>query len=352
MYQPLDATVQSDHLHPQASNSLKIVPGKLAFTANGQPASKPRTLSTDSMSTNAAVQSQPKIWVQALQTQGKTASKAIAQQLQEHWPKVDFSQPQWSQLAIAALLFSLPTGVSLAAFRAIAIPPQPRCNQAQAFQADLAELQCLHQAMQSNEHPTLIHSLQQLQNWSSESPVYSLSQRLLEDWSVVALSVAHQEFEAGRWENAARLATAIPTSLELGNQAQEHLTLWQKVQDQGKKAHDLALEALKQQDWQTARNHAQTLANLSNDYWRKQGIQALPEQIELARQAQQPSTPETAQLSASTVELSLPQQPQQRRRSQPAMPERSRFSMPLISLKKLTVGDPTSPTGPEFSATA
>ena len=324
-----------------------------------QPATQPLFLSAVSRAVQIIAKPPSLSWVQALQTKGDAASRAIAQQtpslvtqqVKEAWNNLDFSQPQWTQFAIAALLISLPTGVSLAAFRAIATPPQPRCNQPQTFQADLAELQCLHQAMQSNEHPALIRSLKPLKNWSSDSPVYGLSQRLLEDWSVVALSLAHQEFEAGRWENAARLAAAIPASLELGNQAQERLTLWQKVQSQGEKAYDLALEALEQQDWQTARDHAKTLANIGNDYWKQQGIQALPEQIDLAIQAQQPSNDESAQLSASAAGLPMPQQQQQPKRSQPAMPGRSRFAMPLVSLKKLNVGDP-SLTGPEFSATA
>lgn len=323
MYQPLDRAVQPAHVTNPGSPSLKLVP-------EGLP-SPPRNAVSPAIA--------------------QQASAGIARQLRDVWQHLALSQSQVSQLAIAALLMSLPTGVSLAAFRAIATPPQPSCNQPQAFQADLAELQCLHQAMQSNEHPALIRSLQQLHNWSSESPVYGLSQRLLEDWSVVALSLAHQEFEAGRWENAARLAAAIPSSLELGSHAQERLTLWQKVQSQGEKAYDLALVALEQQDWQTARDHAKTLANIGNDYWRQQGIQALPEQIDLAIQAQQPSKDESVQLSAARAELPWPQEEQQRRRSQPALPGRSRFTMPLISLKELTVGDP-SLTGPEFSATA
>ncbi len=354
MYQPLDVTVQPVRLIKSKLRSLTTISGESASATHNQTAEVQGTVLKPGTTAQAVTETQPRL--PTLQINGYSRVKAIAQQsssglalqLKDAWHNVDFSQPQWTQIAIAALLMSLPTGVSLVAFRAIATPPQPRCNQPQTFQADLAELQCLHQAMQSNEHPALIRSLKQLKNWSHESPVYGLSQRLLEDWSVVALSLAHEEFEAGRWENAARLAAAIPVSLELGSQAQERLTLWQKVQSQGEKAYDLALEALEQQDWQTARDHAKTLATIGNDYWRQQGIQALPEQIELARQAQQLSDEEAAQLSASAAGLPLPRQGQQQKHSQPA--KRSHFAIRPMSLKELTVEDP-SLAEPVFSAT-
>ncbi len=376
MYQPLDATVRPARLNKQKSTSLKRVStAPNAAPVHHQPTPQLNPLQASAKTASPSKKHPPRWeweWEQTRQVPGEALSQAIAQPavsgtvqqalsqitqklkaVKGGWGNLAFSHPQCTQLAIAALLMSLPTGVSVVAFRAIATLPQPRCNQPQQFRADLAELQCLHQAMQSEDQPTLIRSLNQLQNWSSESPVYGLSQRLLEDWSVVALSLAHQEFESGHWDNAARLAVAIPTSLDLGNQAQERLTIWQKIQNQGEKAHDLALEALEKQDWQTARDHAKTLANLGNDYWRKQGIQALPEQIELARQAQQPSAEGKAELSAS-AQTGLPfeekRQGQRQRRSQPALPGRSRFTLPLISLKELTVGDP-SPNKPEFSAT-
>lgn len=372
MYQPLDATAPADRLDESATEPSLTAPEALVKNIakqiitnpaiTNQPALEPSCGGKRWQWVKAAVQYKASSWLQTAKGYGN-ASQAIARQASHHipqplkeiWMPIELSSQQWTQLAIAGFLISLPTGVSFAAFQVLAAPPQPRCNQPQRFQADLARLQCLHQAMQSNDQPELLQALQKLQNWSIESPVYGLSQRLLEDWSVVALSMARQEFEAGRWENAAQLAAAIPDSLELREQVQEHLSLWETIRGQGEKTYELAIAALDQQDWQTAKAHAHTLAGLGNDYWRQKGIQALPEQIELARQAQQPSDEEGAQLSDSTegAQLSdstagLPH-PQQKQ-SQPALPGRSRFTMPIISLKKLTAVDPIA-KAPEFATT-
>lgn len=369
MYHPLDATAPADPLGKSANETSLTAPEALAKNIANQIITNPTPLTNQTITSQpalepscggkrwqwvkATVQCKASSWLQTAKGYGN-ASQAIARQASHHIPQpfkeictpIELSPQQWTQLAIVGFLISLPTGISFAAFQVLAAPPQPRCNQPQRFQADLAELQCLHQAMQSNDQPELLQALQKLQNWSIESPVYGLSQRLLEDWSVVALSMARQEFEAGRWENAAQLAAAIPDSLELREQAQEHLSLWETIRGQGEKTYELAIAALDQQDWQTAKTHAHTLAGLGNDYWRQKGIQALPEQIELARQAQQPSDEEGAQLSASTAGLPHPQQKQ----SQPALPGRSRFTMPIISLKKLTAVDPIA-KAPEFATT-
>lgn len=303
------------------------------------------------------------LWIQLAQAEGQKAADGICQQFTTISQNIDWSQPCWNRLAIASLLLSFPTGVSVAAFQVLAQPPQPNCDQSQYFQADLAKLQCLRQAMQSSEHQAILQALQQLQNWPSDSPVYGLSQRLLEDWSVVALSLARREFEAGQWNKAVQLASAIPAQLSLGSRAQTELNFWKTVRDQGQVAYDLALGALEKQDWQTARGHAETLAQLSNDYWRQQGLKELPqqielarqEQIELARQAQQPSAEDEGQWTAFLHNLPGAREQQLPQRSPGATAgsrRRSRFSMPVVvSLERLMVAEP-KPASPEFSQSA
>lgn len=260
--------------------------------------------------------------------------------------QVDFSQPHWHYLALGTLLLSLPTGVSLAALQTIASPPKANCNQPQQFRAELAELQCLHQAMESGDTQALTRALPKLQAWPSDSPVHSVAQRLLQDWSVVALSLAHREFETGQWDSAIRLAEAVPAELALGNE--EQLSLWRQIKARGEQAYELALDALEQQDWTTARQQAQTLASLNNDYWRQQGLQTLPEQIDKALQAQQPQD-RLPQISAA-LELRHADSSRAWLSEKPASVGRSPKAMPiLISIASLSISAP-SPTRPEFSA--
>lgn len=342
MYQPIDARVTAEPSAQPNSTPCETFSSQpnggpsqaTAISPSPTPLSNPRN----------PMQRKPSEWRQSQQQKLTQASGTIAHHLKEAWQHIDFSQSHWHYLTLGALILSLPTGVSLAAFQAIASPPTPNCNQPQKFQAELAQLQCLHQALESGETQAIIRALPQLQAWPSDSPVYSVAQRLLKDWSVVALSMADLEFEAGQWDSATRLAQAIPTELALGNEAQQRLSLWQQIQGQGDKVYKLAVDALEQQDWSAARQHAKTLANLSNDYWRQQGLQALPQKIDAALQAQQPQEDAT-QLSAAPVNLPQPS-------THPNPPARkSRLAMPiLMSVASLTISAP-APTRPEFSAT-
>jgi len=367
MYQPLDAAAKAIALRPGQPQPMpfkrpkaKAEPSKLSTAATAGLEAQciiltkqgPSPSEEAPLNEGAAQTANPEGNSEGNPEENTDASPEISK---TDRAGIDFSQSHWTNLAIGGLLLSLPVGVSAAAYHVIATPPQPNCNQPQRLRSDLAELQCLRRAMQSEDNSNIVHSLQALQNWSEESPVYALSQRLLEDWSVVALSLAHQEFEAGQWDSAARLAAAVPAQVELSSQAQERLTLWQKVQQQGENAHRSALAALEQQNWKAARNHAKTLASLGNDYWRQQGIQALPEQIEMAQQAQQPTADE-GQLSAIAPIQQQPVPPSGAQRQSlpavPATPGRSRFSMPvLVSLERLTVADP-KPETPGFSTLA
>ena len=296
-----------------------------------------------------SIQQHSSEWRQSQQLRLTRASEAIAHRLKEVWQQIDVSQPHWQYLSLGALLLSLPTGVSLAALQAIASPPETHCNQPQQFQADLAQLQCLHQGLESGEVQAIIRALPQLQAWPSDSPVHSVAQRLLKDWSVVALSMADLEFEAGEWDSATRLARAIPTELALGNEAQRRLNLWQQVKQQGDKTYKLALEALEQQNWTAARGHAKTLASLSNDYWRQQGLQALPQKIDEALQAQRPQG-SAAQVSAAPAGLHQSSRKSHALSKKSGSIRRSRKAMPVfMSVASLSISGP-APTRPEFSA--
>ncbi|NJN32332.1 MAG: hypothetical protein HC824_19325 [Synechococcales cyanobacterium RM1_1_8] len=241
---------------------------------------------------------------------------------------------------LGLLLLALPLGVSGIALQVLAMPPDPHCDSpnllGHAFRADLAQLQCLRQAMRSGGNSAIISGLAQLQAWPSDSPVYSLAQRLLEDWSLVAWSQAQVEFQAGRWEAAARLTGAIPAQIQLRTEAQERLGLWQQIQAQGEQAYGLAQAALRAQDWPGVLRQAETLASLGNDYWQQQGLYELPSQVAQAQASQAPPHGSSQQAMAE------PGPPQPR--------EDLRFALPvLVSLERLRVSEPRQHR-PEFSA--
>jgi hypothetical protein len=270
----------------------------------------------------------------------KRWSQAIAADLQSQLEAI--SRRDWSALTIGCLLLGLPLGTTALALHWISTPPQPRCQQSDPFRSDLAELQCLRRAMDSAQPQAVIAGLQQLQNWPQASPVYRVAQQLRQDWSQVAYSMAQEAFEAGEWQTAAQLTAMIPQEAPLGEKAQARLGLWQQIQAQGERAYDLAQEALQGENWSQALQYAETLANLQNDYWRRQGLHELPSII---AQGQQQDSPEATEADgfnqAQGPILPQPRPSNSSGRSRPGLPV-------LISLDRLRVSEPQG-MAPEFS---
>lgn len=250
-------------------------------------------------------------------------------------------QRDWTLTKLGFCLLAVPWATGAAAFHWLAaVPESPNCQTSHWAKADLARLQCLQQKMRTGESRQVLAGIRQLKDWPQDSPVYLVSQQLLEDWSVVAWSQAQVEFDAGEWETSARLVAEIPRQFELWNHAQARSTLWKNVQSQGEQLYGLAQAAIQAQNWAEALKHAQALTHLENDYWRRQGIRELPSLIQ-ARQA-------SAQDAASPGPLaSSPLAP---RAANPASQRTPlRLSPPLVvSLNRPSSVEPAQ-VRPEFS---
>jgi hypothetical protein len=195
-------------------------------------------------------------------------------------------------LSKPALLLALPWGTAAVAFQALAgVPGQGACAFNPLPLSDLDQLHCAREQMRSQDPTAVIQGFRHLSRWSKDQMLYPVAERQLQSWAAVLLGLARHQFDQGHWQDAEALLAEIPESSPLHGEAQSQRTDWLRVQRQGEDLLAQAHQAIAAQRWQSARLYAQQLSGLSNDYWRRQGLETLPGQID--RQANLPQSPAT-----------------------------------------------------------
>jgi hypothetical protein len=226
--------------------------------------------------------------VQSLQNQSQDAFSVYGPKVQD-WVGHLRTHP-WSK---PALLLALPWGTAAVAFQALAgVPGQGACSFNPLPLSDLDQLHCARERMRSQDPRTVIQGFRQLRGWSKDQLLYPVAERQLQSWAAVLLGLARYQFDQGNWRDAEALLAEIPESSSLHRDAQVQRTAWLGVRRQGEDLLGQAKQAIASQRWQAARRYAQRLSGLSNDYWRRQGLETLPGQIDRrARLPQSPATP-------------------------------------------------------------
>jgi hypothetical protein len=225
--------------------------------------------------------------VQSLQDQSRQAVSVYRPTVQD-WTDRLGTHP-WSK---PALLLALPWGTAAVAFQALAgVPGQGTCSFNPLPLSDLDQLHCAREQMRSPDPTVVIKGFRQMRSWSKEQMLYPVAERQLQSWAAVLLGLARHQFDQGHWQDAEALLAEIPESSSLHGEAQAQRTDWLRVQRQGEDLLAQAHQAIATQRWQAARTYAQQLSGLSNDYWRRQGLETLPGQID--RQANLPQSPAT-----------------------------------------------------------
>jgi hypothetical protein len=195
-------------------------------------------------------------------------------------------------LSKPALLLALPWGTAAVAFQVLAgVPGQGACAFNPLPLSDLDQLHCAREQMRSQDPTAVIQGFRHLSRWSKDQMLYPVAERQLQSWAAVLLGLARHQFDQGHWHDAEALLAEIPESSALHGEAQSQRTDWLRVRRQGEDLLAQAHQAIAAQRWQSARLYAQQLSGLSNDYWRRQGLETLPGQID--RQANLPQSPAT-----------------------------------------------------------
>ena len=204
-------------------------------------------------------------------------------------PAAPAGSQSWRLLLITLLSCFAASGAALGAFLwLINLPPTANCDNTATATTDRAQLFCAQIAAESGALPDVLAALDLVGSWSTEHPLHSEVQPLIEQWSGIVLQAAEQELRTnGTMAEAQALISHIPVESPVFAEAQATLQTWQAEWAQGAAIMATAQEALRQKDWPTASKQVLALAELENAHWRGEQVQTLSRQIRQERRAQE-----------------------------------------------------------------
>jgi type II secretory pathway pseudopilin PulG len=147
------------------------------------------------------------------------------------------------------------------------IPPLPDCEQITPFHSARDLLYCAEAQARSGEPNSLVQSVLLTANWPRTHAHYDDSQEILKDSSEQLLVLANRWAQAGKLEDAIKLAGEIPLNTPLRQPAQAVIYEWRQDWTQGRAIEADMRTALATQDWEAARQHLQRFKTLNSDYW-------------------------------------------------------------------------------------
>jgi len=170
---------------------------------------------------------------------------------------------RWSLLWLS--VFSI-LGISLASalWLLTQLPPPVNCQRTSGVSPEGDRLYCAQLAAQSGKLDQLVVAIKLVQNWSSNHPLYSEAQRILQESSQTILEIAQQKLNQGNQSQAVELAGQIPVSSPLYPEAQAAIATWLHQGQQGEDLIRQFQEALQKQNWFEA---SQLIATLSQNGW-------------------------------------------------------------------------------------
>ncbi|HIK44396.1 MAG TPA: hypothetical protein IGR64_05850, partial [Leptolyngbyaceae cyanobacterium M65_K2018_010] len=165
------------------------------------------------------------------------------------------------------------------------IPPLPDCDQITPFHSARDMLYCAKAQARTGEPNSLVQSVLLTVNWPKADANYEESQEILKDSSEQILVLANRWAQAGKLEDAVKLAGAIPPNSPLRQSAQAVIYEWQQEWAQGRALETDLKQSLASQDWAGARNHLQAFKTLSNPYWLTTRFNFWHHQVQVEQQA-------------------------------------------------------------------
>ncbi len=165
------------------------------------------------------------------------------------------------------------------------VPPVPDCRQITEVSPDQERLYCAKVATGSGDVKSLLNGLQLVANWPKEHPLYNESRADLKNWSTEVFEIARKRWVKTGVADAVELASQIPASSPLYEQAQKQIDQWQRDWAYAQSLYQQAQLALKGRQWRKAEQRAQDLSRMNTLPWQKLGLEGLPAQQRLEQQA-------------------------------------------------------------------
>jgi hypothetical protein len=165
------------------------------------------------------------------------------------------------------------------------IPPLPDCDQITPFHSSSDMLYCAKAQARTGESNNLVQSVLLTVNWPKADANYEDAQEILKDSSEQILVLANRWAQAGKLEDAVKLAGEIPLNTPLRKSAQSLIYEWRQDWSQGQAMEAQLKQSLAAQDWDGARNHLQAFKTLKGDYWLSTRFNFWYHQVQVEQQA-------------------------------------------------------------------
>ena len=196
------------------------------------------------------------------------ASSPLTSRRQRPQPSRQVKPLEWAWLTLWVLLLA-GSGVfcGWALMWLTRIPPLPDCEQITPFHSASDLLYCAKAQARTGEPNNLVQSVLLTANWPKTHAQYEESQEILTDASEQILVLANRWAQAGKLDDAVKLAGEIPLDTPLRNSAQAVIFEWQQDWEQGRAIEAKLRPALAASDWELAKAHLQEFKALESDYW-------------------------------------------------------------------------------------
>jgi hypothetical protein len=147
------------------------------------------------------------------------------------------------------------------------IPPLPDCDNITPFHSSSDMLYCAKAQTRTGEPNNLTQAVLLTVNWPTADANYEDAQSILKDASEQILVLSNRWAQAGRLEDAVKLAGTIPLNTPLRSSAQAVIFEWRQAWEQGQALEAKLEAALAAQDWEQAKGHLNAFKNLQGSYW-------------------------------------------------------------------------------------
>ncbi|MEO0407424.1 MAG: hypothetical protein AAF289_08755, partial [Cyanobacteria bacterium P01_A01_bin.135] len=180
----------------------------------------------------------------------------------------------WSPLMLVGLMLSGGMGM-LALQWLLQPPPIPNCRALSPLAAPAKRLHCAQQLASSATPDHLMASIATVKDWGPGHPLHQEAQSLLETWSNALLEQAEVVLHTAGLAPAVDLASAIPSSSPVHEQAQADIKAWRQQWEEGEVIQRGAIAALGKQDWKQVEQSIGQLGQLASPYWHQKRADAL-----------------------------------------------------------------------------
>ena len=164
------------------------------------------------------------------------------------------------------------------------LPAVPNCPKLFLPTASASmRLYCGQVAANKQTVENLLEAISLVKNLPKDHPLRPEIDRNIEQWSLDLLKIGEKEFQAGKLNEAVKIAKKIPSGVAAYKLVEDRIDHWQTIWSKAEGYYQKAEQALRNSDWNQAFKEAVRLTYIGNDYWATTKYEELVQKIQRAR---------------------------------------------------------------------